>query len=123
MRGQDCPETKTREHQAPQITYLEMKDKTMFDARNENALITNLNIIGVVVAYGMLGISLWLSTEVPLATKGYWGMGILLLTLSLINVVKYRFDIRQSSDRIRRIEEVRNERMLEEALKEPSSDS
>ena len=95
----------------------------MFDARNENALITNLNIIGVVVAYGMLGISLWLSTEVPLATKGYWGMGILLLTLSLINVVKYRFDIRQSSDRIRRIEEVRNERMLEEALKEPSSDS
>ncbi|MFP3384290.1 MULTISPECIES: hypothetical protein [Tritonibacter] len=95
----------------------------MFDARNENALITNLNIIGVVVAYGMLGISLWLSTEVPLATKGYWGMGILLLTLSLINVVKYRFDIRQSSDRIRRIEEVRNERMLEEALKEPSSES
>lgn len=95
----------------------------MFDARNENALITNLNIVGVVVAYGMLGISLWLSTEVPLATKGYWGMGILLLTLSLINVVKYRFDIRQSSDRIRRIEEVRNERMLEEALKEPSSES
>jgi len=100
-----------------------MNDKTMFDARNENALITNLNIVGVVVAYGMLGISLWLSTEVPLATKGYWGMGILLLTLSLINVVKYRFDIRQSSDRIRRIEEVRNERMLEEALKEPSSES
>jgi len=95
----------------------------MFDARNENALITNLNIVGVVVAYGMLGISLWLSTEVPLATKGYWGMGILLLTLSLINVVKYRFDIRQSSDRIRRIEEVRNERMLEEALKDPSSES
>ena len=28
----------------------------MFDARNENALITNLNIVGVVVAYGMLGI-------------------------------------------------------------------
>ncbi|NIZ14037.1 hypothetical protein [Phaeobacter sp. HF9A] len=94
----------------------------MFDARNDNALIINLNIVGVVLAYGMLGVSLWLSTEVPLATKGYWGMGILLLTLSLINVVKYRFDQRQSEDRIRRIEDVRNERMLEEALKDPSSE-
>ena len=49
-------------------------------------------------------------------------MGILLLTLSLINVVKYRFDIRQSEDRIRRIEDIRNERMLEDALKEPTSE-
>lgn len=94
----------------------------MANMRNENALITNLNIAGVVIAYGMLGISLWLSTEVPLSTKGYWGMGILLLTLSLINVVKYRFDIRQSEDRIRRIEDIRNERMLEDALKEPTSE-
>lgn len=90
--------------------------------RNENALITNLNIAGVVIAYAMLGISLWLSTEVPLSTKGYWAMGILLLTLSLINVVKYRFDIRQSEDRIRRIEDIRNERMLEDALKDPASE-
>ena len=94
----------------------------MSNMRNENALITNLNIAGVVIAYGMLGTSLWLSTEVPLSTKGYWGMGILLLTLSLINVVKYRFDIRQSEDRIRRIEDIRNERMLEDALKEPTSE-
>ncbi|MCG7622323.1 FIG01031259: hypothetical protein [Tritonibacter mobilis] len=94
----------------------------MSNMRNENALITNLNIAGVVIAYGMLGISLWLSTEVPLSTKGYWAMGILLLTLSLINVVKYRFDIRQSEDRIRRIEDIRNERMLEDALKEPTSE-
>lgn len=94
----------------------------MSNMRNENALITNLNIAGVVIAYGMLGISLWLSTDVPLSTKGYWAMGILLLTLSLINVVKYRFDIRQSEDRIRRIEDIRNERMLEDALKEPMSE-
>ncbi|MCA2007485.1 YiaA/YiaB family inner membrane protein [Tritonibacter mobilis] len=94
----------------------------MSNMRNENALITNLNIAGVVIAYGMLGISLWLSTDVPLSTKGYWAMGILLLTLSLINVVKYRFDIRQSEDRIRRIEDIRNERMLEDALKEPRSE-
>ncbi|CRL13931.1 hypothetical protein [Phaeobacter italicus] len=88
----------------------------MTNARNDNNLIITLNVAGVAVAYGMLGISLWLSTEVPLATKGFWGMGIMLLTLSLINLVKYRFDIRSSEDRIRRIEEARNEKMLEEAL-------
>lgn len=86
--------------------------------RNDNALIVLLNMVGVAVAYGLLGISLWLSTEVPLATKGFWGMGILLLTLSLINVVKYRFDARFSEDRIRKIEEVRDEKMLEEALRD-----
>jgi len=86
--------------------------------RNDNALIVLLNMVGVAVSYGLLGISLWLSTEVPLATKGFWAMGILLLTLSLINVVKYRFDARSSEDRIRKIEEVRNEKMLEEALRD-----
>lgn len=94
----------------------------MYSTRNENALIINLNIAGVVIAYAMLGVSLWLSTDVPLSTKGYWGMGILLLTLSLINVVKYRFDIRSSEDRIRKIEDARNEKMLEEALKDPAKD-
>ncbi|WP_152618517.1 hypothetical protein [Leisingera sp. ANG-Vp] len=84
----------------------------------DNKLIILLNLAGVGLAYGMLGISLWLSTEVPLATKGYWAMGVLLLTLSLINVVKYRFDNRSSEDRIRKIEEARNEKLLEDALKD-----
>ncbi|WP_299640873.1 hypothetical protein [uncultured Ruegeria sp.] len=90
--------------------------------RNENALILMLNGAGVAVAYALLAISLYLSTDVPLATKGYWGMGIVLLTLSLINVVKYRFDARSAEDRINRIEEARNEKLLEDVLKEPSSD-
>ncbi|WP_164659826.1 hypothetical protein [Tropicibacter sp. Alg240-R139] len=90
--------------------------------RNDNALILMLNGAGVLMAYGLLGVSLWLSTEVPLATKGYWGMGILLLTISLINVVKYRFDHRSSEDRIRRIEEARNEKMLEEAILDSKTD-
>ena len=90
--------------------------------RNDNALILMLNGAGVLLAYGLLGVSLWLSTEVPLATKGFWGMGILLLTISLINVVKYRFDHRSSEDRIRRIEEARNEKMLEEAILDGKSD-
>lgn len=86
--------------------------------RHHNTLIMNLNFLGVAVAYGLLGLSLWLSTDVPLATKGYWAMGILLLTLSLINVVKYRFDMRISDDRLRKIEDARNEKLLEDALKE-----
>jgi hypothetical protein len=72
----------------------------------------------VALAYFLLAVSLWLSTDVPLSTKGYWGMGIVLLTLSLINVVKYRFDARVSEDRIRKIEDARNERLLEEYVGE-----
>ncbi|MGB3244619.1 MAG: hypothetical protein WBB25_08800 [Sulfitobacter sp.] len=84
------------------------------ERNNDNALILLLNGTGVVAAYLLLGVSLWLSTEVPLATKGYWGMGIILLTLSLINVVKYRFDARSTEDRIRKIEDAKNEKILEE---------
>ena len=80
----------------------------------DNSLILFLNGLGVALAYALLGLSLWLSTEVPLATKGYWAMGIILLTLSLINVVKFRFDNQHSSDRLRRIEEAKNEKILED---------
>ena len=89
--------------------------------RNDNALIMMLNGAGVAAAYALLSISLWLSTEVPLATKGYWGMGIVLLTLSLINVVKYRFDQRSSTDRIRRIEDGKNDKLLEEFVSDPKA--
>ena len=82
--------------------------------RSDNALIMFVNGAGVAVAYGMLGISLWLSTEVPLATKGFWGMAVLMLTLALVNFVKYRFDEKMSEDRIQRIEDARNEKLLSE---------
>lgn len=90
--------------------------------RNDTALIMMLNVAGVVAAYVLLALSLYKSVDVPLATKGYWGMGIVLLTLSLINVVKYRFDTRASDERIRRIEHARDEKLLEEALKDPIKD-
>lgn len=93
----------------------------MFNDRTDRGLIMFINGAGVVLAYGLLAISLWLSTDVPLSTKGYWGMGIVLLTISLINIVKYRFDSRSSEDRIRRIEEARDEKLLEEALMDPKS--
>ena len=46
------------------------------NARNDNGMILMLNGAGVALAYGLLGVSLWLSTDVPLSTKGYWGTGI-----------------------------------------------
>ncbi len=82
--------------------------------KNDNTLIMFVNGIGVAVAYGMLAISLWLSTEVPLSTKGFWAMSVLMLTLALVNFVKYRFDDRLSEDRLTRLEEARNERILSE---------
>ncbi|MFT6607066.1 MAG: hypothetical protein ACJA2X_002269 [Halocynthiibacter sp.] len=90
----------------------------MRNEQNDNGLIIFVNFAGVALAYFLLAVSLWLSTDVPLSTKGYWGMGIVLLTLSLINVVKYRFDARVSEDRIRKIEDARNERLLEEYVGE-----
>ncbi len=82
--------------------------------RNDNGLIILFNAAGVVIAYGMLALSLYMSPDVPLSTKGYWGIGILLLTLSLVNFVKLRFDVRLSEDRVTRLEEARNERILSE---------
>ena len=82
--------------------------------RNDNSLIILFNAAGVVIAYGMLALSLYMSPDVPLSTKGYLGIGILLLTLSLVNFVKLRFDVRLSEDRVTRLEEARNERILSE---------
>ena len=85
---------------------------------NDNALIMLVNGAGVLIAYAMLGLSLWLSPDVPLSTKGYWAIGVLMLTLALVNFVKYRFDSRIRTDRINRIEEARNAKLLEDALNE-----
>lgn len=84
----------------------------------DNNVIMLLNLAGVVLAYVMLGISLYLSTDVPLATKGYWAIGIILLTLSLVNFVKYRFDNQARIDRINQIEEAKNEKLLEDYVGE-----
>ena len=84
----------------------------MTNTKSDNALIMFFNGAAVLVAYGMLGLSLYLSTEVPLSTKGFWCIGILLLTLALVNFVKYRFDDRLSEDRIQRLEDARNEKLL-----------
>lgn len=81
---------------------------------------TAFNALGVAVAYGMLALSIWLA-PIDLSTKGYWGMGVLLLTLSLVNLVKYRFDQRAGEDRIQKLEEARNEKLLEEYVVEKAA--
>ena len=90
----------------------------MLNNKTDNGLIMLINLIGVAVAYGMLGLSLYLSTDVPLSTKGFWAISVLMLTLALINFVKYRFDERLSEDRIQRLEEARNEKLLEDYVNE-----
>ncbi len=87
----------------------------------DNNWIMFFNGVAVVVAYVMLALSLYMSPDVPLSTKGFWGIGILLLTLALVNFVKYRFDDRLSEDRIHRLEEARNERLLSEFVSEDRS--
>lgn len=46
-------------------------------------------------------------------------MGIVLVTLSLINVVKYRFDSRALEDRIRQPEEARNDKLPDDLVSDP----
>ncbi|WP_394177646.1 hypothetical protein [Yoonia maritima] len=86
--------------------------------KSDNSLIMIVNGAGVAVAYGMLGISLWLSTEVPLSTKGFWAMSVMMLTLALVNFVKYRFDEKMSEDRVQRIEDAKNEKLLSDYVGE-----
>ena len=87
--------------------------------KTDNNLIMFINGIGVATAYGMLGFSLWLSTDVPLSTKGFWAMSVMMLSLALINFVKYRFDAKMSEDRIVRIEDAKNEKLLSDYVGEP----
>ena len=79
----------------------------------DNAMIVNFNLLGVIAAYTLLAMSIWI-TDIPLSAKGYWGMGVLLLTLSLVNFVKYRFDDRLREDRLQRLEDAKNEKLLED---------
>lgn len=86
----------------------------MINTKSDNNLIMYFNLIGAMIALVMLGASLYLSTDVPLSTKGYWAIAVLMLCTNLVNFVKYRFDERLSEDRLMRLEEAKNEKMLEE---------
>jgi len=83
------------------------------EMKTDNTVILNFNLLGVIIAYGMLAMSIWI-TDIPLSAKGYWGMGVLLLTLSLVNFVKYRFEEKIRQDRLRQLEDAKNEKLLED---------
>lgn len=76
-----------------------------------------LNFLGVLIAYAMMGGSLWYA-PVDFSTKGYWAMGILMLSISLVNVVKYRFDDMARQDRVRQLEDAKNEKILRDYVAE-----
>jgi hypothetical protein len=83
----------------------------MNNQMSSTQLYVYLNLAAVLIAYAMMGGSLWYA-PVDFSTKGYWGMGILMLSISLINVVKYRFDDMNRQDKINRIEEAKNDKLL-----------
>lgn len=80
-----------------------------------NATQTYITFNGIccAMAYGMMGISLWLA-PVNISTKGFWAMGILFLTGSLVNLVKYRMDQRLEQETVTKVEKAKNEKLLSE---------
>ena len=78
-----------------------------------NSLYVSFNLMAVVAAYVMLGLSLWLA-PINIATKGYWAMGILLLTASLVNLVKFRMDQYIADETVAKIEKAKNDKILSE---------
>jgi hypothetical protein len=71
------------------------------------------NAACVAGAIALLCISLWLA-PVDLSTKGYWGMGVLWLSGSLVNLVKYRNDDRTARESITKLENARNEKLIKD---------
>ncbi|MEO0613813.1 MAG: YiaA/YiaB family inner membrane protein [Pseudomonadota bacterium] len=73
----------------------------------------NFNYLCVALAYGMLGVSLFLM-PVNLATKGYLGMGIIFLSGSLVTLVKTLHDLRIQTDVTTKIERAKQDKLLQE---------
>jgi hypothetical protein len=80
---------------------------------NNNGIYVLFNGACVLGAVSLLCISLWLA-PVDLSTKGYWGMGVLWLAGSLVNLVKYRMDDRQSREALTRLENAKNEKLIQD---------
>jgi len=80
---------------------------------SSNGIYIVFNAAGVAAALFLLSLSLWLA-PVDLATKGYWGMGIVLLMASLVNLVKFRMDDRNAQNVVRQLEQAKNEKILKD---------
>ena len=84
---------------------------------SNNTVYIMFNALGVATAYVMLALSVWLA-PVDLSTKGYWGMGIFLLTVALVNLVKYRLDDRIQAERLYKLENAKNEKIIQDYITE-----
>jgi len=84
---------------------------------NNTSIYILFNAAGVLTAYVMLALSVWLA-PVDLSTKGYWGMGVFLLTCALVNLVKYRLDDRMQQERLFKLEAAKNEKIIQDYIAE-----
>lgn len=84
---------------------------------NSTSIYILFNAAGVLTAYVMLSLSVWLA-PVDLSTKGYWGMGVFLLTCALVNLVKYRLDDRIQQERLFKLEAAKNEKIIQDYITE-----
>ena len=80
---------------------------------SNNAMYIMFNAACVAAALFLLALSIWLA-PVDIATKGYWGMGIIFLAGSLVNLVKYRMDDRMARETISRLEQAKNEKIIKD---------
>lgn len=83
------------------------------NSNDTNQIYILFNGIAVAAALFLLALSLWLA-PVDLSTKGYWGMGVVLLIGSLVNLVKYRMDDRNAQTIVRQLEQAKNEKLLKD---------
>ena len=83
------------------------------NTETNNAMYIMFNAACVAGALFLLALSIWMA-PVDISTKGYWGMGIVLLMGSLVNLVKYRTDDRNARDVVRQLEQAKNEKILKD---------
>lgn len=84
---------------------------------SNNTVYIMFNAIAVLTAYVMLTLSIWMA-NVDISTKGYWGMGVFLLTCALVNLVKYRLDDRMQQERLYKLETAKNEKIIQDYITE-----
>jgi len=84
---------------------------------SNNAVYIMFNAVAVLTAYVMLTLSIWMA-NVDISTKGYWGMGVFLLTCALVNLVKYRLDDRMQQEKLFKLEAAKNDKIIQDYITE-----
>ena len=80
---------------------------------NTNQFYIIFNGFCIAVALGLLALSLYIA-DIDLSTKGYWGMGVLFLSGSIVNLVKLKFDERAENELANQVKRAKNEKLVTE---------